>query len=88
MMNFRDAISRLLAGKEYIFRSDKLRQSIDGVTMQSINNMDVQGSGPGNRFYIGRKVAYPITDYLDWVCARASDDSTCGMAGLNKRKKQ
>jgi hypothetical protein len=70
MTNFREAVSRLLAGKEFIFRSDKLRRSIDGVSLESINNMDVSGRGPANRFYIGRKVAYPITDYLDWVCSR------------------
>ena len=68
--NFRTEVSRLLAGKTHVFRSDKLRQSIDGTGSSVLSNMDNHGLGPKNRFKIGRKVCYPLTDYLDWLCAR------------------
>jgi|APCry1669188970_1035186.scaffolds.fasta_scaffold165336_2 hypothetical protein len=68
--DFRTEVSRLLAGKSHVFRSDKLRQSIDGTGSSVLSNMDSHGTGPANRFKIGRKVCYLLTDYLDWLCAR------------------
>jgi hypothetical protein len=68
--NFRTEVSRLLAGKTHVFRSDKLRQSIDGTGAAVLSNMDNHGTGPKNRFKIGRKVCYPTVDYLNWLCAR------------------
>ncbi|MEI6261772.1 MAG: hypothetical protein WCR46_17955 [Deltaproteobacteria bacterium] len=68
--DFRTEVYRLLAGKSHIFRSDKERQAIDGTCAAVLSNMDNHGTGPKNRFKIGRKVCYPLTDYLDWLCAR------------------
>jgi len=68
--DFRTEVSRLLAGKTHVFRSDKLRQAIDGTGASVLSNMDNHGLGPKNRFKIGRKVAYKVEDYLDWICSR------------------
>jgi hypothetical protein len=68
--DFRTEVSRLLAGKSHVFRSDKERQAIDGTCAAVLSNMDAHDLGPKNRFKIGRKVAYKVEDYLDWLCAR------------------
>ncbi len=68
--DFRTEVSRLLAGKSHVFRSDKERQAIDGTCAAVLSNMDSHGLGPKNRFKIGRKVAYKVEDYLDWICSR------------------
>jgi hypothetical protein len=68
--NFREEVLRLLAGKTHVFRQDKQRESIDGTGASVLSNFDSQGLGPKNRFFLGRKVAYPKTDYVDWVCSR------------------
>ena len=68
--NFRTEVSRLLAGKTHVFRSDKQRQAIDGTCAAVLSNMDNHGAGPKNRFFIGKKVAYSVEDYVNWLCAR------------------
>lgn len=34
-------------------------------------NLDSQGAGPRNRIRVGRKVAYPVTDLVEWLTQRA-----------------
>jgi len=70
MDDFRKEVLRLLAGRPHVFRQDKLRQSIDGTGAAVLSNMDSHGLGPKNRFFLGRKVAYPTSDYINWVCSR------------------
>ncbi len=36
-----------------------------------IANLDSQGEGPRNRIRVGRKVAYPVTDLVEWLTQRA-----------------
>jgi hypothetical protein len=68
--DFRQRMMKLLAGKEHIFRQDDQRESIDGTNASVLSNFDSKGQGPKNRFFIGRKVAYPTADYIEWVCSR------------------
>jgi hypothetical protein len=70
MKDFRVEILRQLEGRSHIFRTDKLRQSLDGTTATVLSQYDAAGTGPKNRFFIGKKVAYTVADYLDWICSR------------------
>lgn len=42
------------------------------VTEKYLSNLDSQGKGPANRFYIGRKAVYPVSDFVAWLRARAT----------------
>ncbi len=66
-------IQRALAGKPYIFRQDKQRQSIDGLSPGVLSNMDAAGKGIPGAIMVGRKIAYPIDSYIDWVCSRVTE---------------
>lgn len=35
-------------------------------------NEDCNGTGPKNRFRIGRKVVYPVRDFIAWLEARSA----------------
>jgi hypothetical protein len=69
----RAELERVLADRPYIFRQDKQRQSIDGLSAGVLSNMDAAGLGPAEKVMIGRKVAYPTTDYINFVIGRVSD---------------
>ena len=70
MDDFKAEVLRLLAGRTHVFRQDKQRESIDGTGAAVLSNMDAKGLGPKNRFFLGRKICYPTSDYIDWVCSR------------------
>ena len=70
MKDFRVEILRQLEGRSHIFRTDKLRQSLDGTTATVLSQYDAAGTGPKNRFFIGKKVAYTVEDYVNWICSR------------------
>lgn len=36
-----------------------------------IANLDSQGEGPRNRIRVGRKVAYPVNELVEWLAERA-----------------
>ena len=65
-------IEKALAGKPYIFRTDKTRQAIDGCSAGVLANMDCVGTGVKESFLIGRKIAYPTAAYIEWVVSRIS----------------
>jgi hypothetical protein len=65
-------LEKALAGRPHIFRRDKLRQQLDGNSPGVLSNLDCKGQGPKSPFFIGRKVAYEVTDYVDWVLSRIS----------------
>ncbi|MFH0730754.1 MAG: hypothetical protein V2B19_30965 [Pseudomonadota bacterium] len=68
----RQGLEKTLAGKPYIFRTDKTRQALDGNSAGCLANFDCAGTGPKDAFFVGRKVAYPTTSYIDWVISRIS----------------
>lgn len=39
---------------------------------RTLANLDCQGKGPAGRFYIGRTVAYPVTEVIKWLEDRAA----------------
>lgn len=40
---------------------------------RTLANLDCQGRGPANRFRVGRKVAYPVSDLVLWMEGRATE---------------
>ena len=34
-------------------------------------NLDSQGKGPPGRIRIGRQIAYPVSDFIEWLESRA-----------------
>jgi len=41
------------------------------VNQKYLANLDSQGRGPAGRIRIGRKIAYPVADFIDWLENRA-----------------
>ena len=41
------------------------------ISEKYLANLDSQDAGPKGRFKIGRKVAYPVNELLDWLEARS-----------------
>ena len=37
---------------------------------RTLANLDSQGHGPSNRFRVGKKVCYPLEDFLSWLEGR------------------
>jgi hypothetical protein len=65
-------LEKALTGRPYLFRTDKTRQALDGNSAGVMANFDSAGIGPKGAFFIGRKIAYPTVDYIEWVCSRIS----------------
>ena len=41
-----------------------------GITPHYMANLDSKGLGPENRFRCGRKVFYPVVDFVRWLSER------------------
>jgi predicted DNA-binding transcriptional regulator AlpA len=41
------------------------------ITQKTIANHDSKGTGPQGRVKIGRKVAYPVNAFIEWLESRA-----------------
>jgi hypothetical protein len=65
----RTILEKKMQGMPYIFRDDKSRQGMDGCTSSSMNSLEHRGEGPAS-IRVGRKVAYPVASYIDWVMSR------------------
>jgi hypothetical protein len=63
-------LENALKDRPYVFRSDKLRQALDGSSGAVLSNLDCRGGGPANPFMIGKKIAYHRSDYIEWVVGR------------------
>lgn len=51
------------------------------VTEKYIANLDSLGKGPANRFRLGRKVAYPVHDFVEWLQSRSEAIPQTDMKG-------
>jgi len=69
-LKIRAELERLSENRPYYFRQDKDRRAIDGLSAGVLSNMDAAGTGPAEKIMIGRKVAYPVAAYIDWVVGR------------------
>jgi len=77
--DFREKIEKALAGKSHIFRNDPARKAIDGLSSGVMANFDCKGTGPKNGFYIGRKRAYPVDTYVEFVVGLFSDEKSAAV---------
>jgi hypothetical protein len=41
------------------------------VNHRTLSNLDSLGEGPEGRIRVGRKVAYPVTKFIEWLEGRA-----------------
>jgi len=41
------------------------------ITQKYLANLDSQGKGPTGRIRVGRKIAYPVSDFIKWLESRA-----------------
>ena len=42
------------------------------ISEKYLANLDSQGRGPTGRVRIGRKIAYPVADFVQWLESRAT----------------
>lgn len=70
-----------MAGKEHIFKVLKnsygplfFRRYLDkadlGITRKYLANLDSQGLGPPGKMLVNGKVAYPTSDFFQWLAER------------------
>lgn len=51
---------------------ERINEFTGGIlTPGRIANLDSMGQGPRNRIRIGRKIAYPVADLVEWLAERA-----------------
>jgi hypothetical protein len=67
---FKEKLEQSLEGRPYILRTDPIRKQLDGLSAGVLANMDSTGTGPEGLFYVGRKVAYEKTAYINWLVTR------------------
>lgn len=54
-----------------VARSEVGRFSGGLLTPRYLANLDCRGEGPSGRFYVGRKVCYPVYELVEWIQSRA-----------------
>ena len=42
------------------------------MSVKYLANLDCQGLGPKGRLKVGRKIAYPVCDFISWLEARTT----------------
>lgn len=66
-----------------VARTDDALSRFSGGALPSARrmaNLDSLGSGPANRFRIGKMVVYPVGDLIDWMKARMTVPGPGGAA--------
>jgi len=59
-------------GSPYVVRSEVGRFSGGIIRPRRLANLDAAGAGPPGRIRIGRKVAYRVSNLVEWLEARAT----------------
>jgi len=68
---FRDLIERWPSA--FVSRTDAHKFSGGAVTSKTLANHDSLGTGPTERFRIGRRIVYPVGALASWLQERADD---------------
>ena len=55
-----------------VFRTESEKFTGGGVSEKYLANLDSQGKGPAGRIRVGRKVAYPVTEFVKWLESRSA----------------
>lgn len=42
------------------------------ISEKYLANLDSRGLGPAGRFHIGRKVVYPVSEFVKWLAERSA----------------
>jgi len=69
--NFKELVERWPSA--FVSRTDAGKFSGGAVTSKSLANHDSGGTGPAERFRIGRKIVYPAVALAYWMQSRAED---------------
>lgn len=56
----------------FVLRKDSHLATGGVYSWQQLKNLDAQGKGPKDRFYIGKKVAYTRESFFKWFLERMS----------------
>lgn len=51
----------------FIARTDVKKFTGGMISPNTLRNRDSQGTGPEEKFYLGKKVAYPIESLIKWL---------------------
>lgn len=69
--------SNLLAALERelppLFFREAVPRLVPGMSARYLANLDSAGKGPPGRIRIGRKIAYPRADFIEWLEKRMGD---------------
>jgi len=55
----------------YVARTQIERFTGGIMTGKYLANLDSQGLGPAGRIRVGRKIAYPVSEFIQWLEARS-----------------
>jgi hypothetical protein len=55
-----------------VFRTETEKFTGGGIKEKYMANLDSQGKGPAGRIRVGRKVAYPIAEFVKWLESRSA----------------
>ena len=55
-----------------VFRTESEKFTGGGISEKYLANLDSQGKGPTGRFRIGRKICYPVTEFVEWLEKRST----------------
>jgi hypothetical protein len=70
---FKDLVERWPSA--FVSRTDAKTFSGGVLTSKSLANHDSAGTGPAERFRIGRKICYPTVALAEWMRSRAAECS-------------
>ncbi len=54
-----------------IARAEVGRFTGGGISASTLANADSEGTGPKNRFFVGRRVCYPVSSLIEWLRDRS-----------------
>jgi hypothetical protein len=55
----------------YVARQEAEHFTGGAISEKYLANLDSRGLGPQGRFRFGRKVVYPVQDFIEWLNGRA-----------------
>jgi hypothetical protein len=68
---FRDLVERWPSA--FVSRTDVQKFSGGALTTKSLANHDSLGTGPAERFRVGRKIVYPVVALAEWMQSRTAE---------------
>jgi len=55
----------------YVAREEVKKFTGGIINPRTLANLDSKGEGPSGRVRVGRKIAYPVDKFIEWLEARA-----------------